>query len=384
MLDVLVVGAGPTGLAAAAALARRGVSVGVVEKRTCGWTTSRAAVVHSGTLRVLDALDVTAPLLATGLRVHRFAVRERERDRPLLDVDFGRLDGPHPYALLTPQWRTEEALLARARALGVDVSSGEELLDVRPDGDTVLVTTDRDRLRCRYVVGADGVAGTVREHAGIARPGRRLAESFALADVRLADAGAEPGVALHVSRAGSLVAAALPDGLVRIVAPLAEAPAEPGAAFVQQLLDTRGPREAPRVAEVVWSSRFRVSHGLAETFRRGRIVLVGDAAHVHSPAGGQGMNLGLRDAVSLAEPLAAALAGREAELDAWAASRRRAAARVLRLTRGLTVLGAGTPLARGAAVGALAVAARAGTVRAVAARRLAGLDDPAVAGAPAG
>ncbi|WP_345712585.1 FAD-dependent oxidoreductase, partial [Kineococcus glutinatus] len=254
MTDVVVVGAGPSGLAAAVALAGRGVGVEVVERRTEGWTTSRAAVVHAGTLRVLDALGAGAPLVRCGLRVPRFAVRDRGRDDPLLAVDFGDLGGAHPYALLVPQWRTEEVLRARARDLGVPVRGGETVLDVRPDGDGAVLTTDRGLRRCRLVVGADGTGSTVRERAGIAHRRRRLAESFALADVRLHHDDRQPCVALHLSGAGALVEAPLPDGVVRFVAPVAAAPAEPGAAFVQDLLDTRGPRAAPRVAEVVWSS----------------------------------------------------------------------------------------------------------------------------------
>ncbi|HEX5632444.1 MAG TPA: FAD-dependent monooxygenase, partial [Gemmatimonadales bacterium] len=140
--------------------------------------------------------------------------------------------------------------------------------------------------------------------------------------------------------AGMVVAAPLPGGVHRVVATVDEAPEQPTLADVQALLDTRGPaHERAVVQEVLWSSRFRVHHRVAEAYRAGRILLAGDAAHVHSPAGGQGMNTGIQDAIVLARALAGVLAGApEALLDGYGASRRPVAERVIGLADRLTRL----------------------------------------------
>src|SRR5207344_2999775 len=191
-------------------------------------------------------------------------------------------------------------------------------------------------------VGADGMHSAVREHLGIPFTGDSYDESFALADVRLSGAVPSDEVILYFSPAGMVVVAPLPGGVHRIVATVAEAPEQPDAAFVQALLDTRGPqRERALVHEVLWGSRFRVHHRIADTYRAGRVVLAGDAAHVHSPAGGLGMNAGILDATSQADALVAAIAGDSDALDVYSAQRRPVAAQIValadRLTRMATV-----------------------------------------------
>lgn len=146
-------------------------------------------------------------------------------------------------------------------------------------------------------------------------------------------------VMLFVSPEGLVVVAPLPGGRHRIVATVDEAPEHPGIADVQGLLDARGPETgSARIHEIVWSSRFRVHHRLADHYRAGRILLAGDAAHVHSPAGGQGMNTGIQDAVALGRSLAAVLTGRagEAELDRYERTRRPIAERVVTFTDRMT------------------------------------------------
>jgi 2-polyprenyl-6-methoxyphenol hydroxylase-like FAD-dependent oxidoreductase len=199
------------------------------------------------------------------------------------------------------------------------------------------------------VVGADGMRSPVRELAGIdfggpADPG----ESFLLADVRVDSALPRDQVNLFLAGEGPLVWAPLPDGLVRLVAAVDDAPREPEARHLQALLDERGPARRPdRVTDVCWSSRFRIHHRIASSYRSGRVLLAGDAAHVHSPAGGQGMNLGLRDAVALGDTLAAVLAGGpDTLLDGYAAARRPLAEEVLGFAAGLTRLAALPPAAR--------------------------------------
>jgi 2-polyprenyl-6-methoxyphenol hydroxylase-like FAD-dependent oxidoreductase len=333
--DVLVVGAGPVGLATAATLAARGVDVTVIDRRAEGDNTSRAAVVHAHTLEVLQTIGAADPLVARGIHAPRFTIRDR--DRKLVSVRFDNLPTPYPYALMVPQTITEEVLHDRLVAAGGRVHRPYEVVGL--DGDTVTLAGG-ETIRARYVVAADGMHSTVRRLAGIDFGTDEGGESFALADVRVEGDLPRDEVILFFSRAGMLVWAPLPDGSVRIVAEVDDAPEHPTAAFVQSLLDARGPAARPQVvSEVVWGSRFRVHHRVAERFRAGRVLLAGDAGHVHSPAGGQGMNLGLHDAVALGTVLAGVLGGApESALDGYAAARRPVAREVVGFARQLTWL----------------------------------------------
>ncbi len=163
--------------------------------------------------------------------------------------------------------------------------------------------------------------------------------SFALADVRVESGLPADEVLLFFSTPGMLVVAPLPDGSFRLVAEVDDAPEQPDVAYAQRLLDTRGPRATVKVTEVIWGSRFRIHERVADRYRAGRVLLAGDAAHTHSPAGGQGMNLGLRDAVTLGDALSVALReGREDELDEYAADSRAEALQVVALAHRLTRL----------------------------------------------
>ncbi|MFC7382731.1 FAD-dependent oxidoreductase [Sphaerisporangium rhizosphaerae] len=338
--DVLVVGAGPTGLTTALGLVHQGRSVTVVDARAAADTTTRAAVVHARTLEVLEPYGVADRLVARGLPVPRFTVRDR--DRVLVPVPFGGLPTPYPYTLMISQEVTEAVLLERLTELGGRVLRPCTLSAFEQDASGVTATfTTGETVRARYLVGADGMHSTVREQAGIGFTGGAYAESFSLADVRLSGGGVpDDEVILYFSPAGLVVVAPLPGGVHRIVATVPEAPKEPDAAFVQDLLDTRGPRARRAIVrEVLWGSRFHVQHRIADTYRAGRVLLAGDAAHVHSPAGGQGMNTGIADAAALARTLDEVLAGGSPDLlDAYGATRRPVAEQVVSLADRLTRL----------------------------------------------
>ncbi|MFC1442212.1 FAD-dependent monooxygenase [Streptacidiphilus sp. N1-10] len=299
---VAIVGAGPTGLALAVTLAEAGVDFVLLDRLAEGANTSRAAVVHARTLEVLQELGADRELIARGLKIDRFTVRDGSRT--LLSTTFGKLPTAYPYALLVQQDRTEAVLLARLRELGGDVHRPYQVKGVVQDENGVTLTTDTgETLRADYAVGADGMHSAVREAAGIGFSGSAYGESFVLADVEMDWAPGADEVSLGFSSHGISVVAPLPGGHYRVVATVDEAPAEPDLAFVQQLLDERAPGQA-RVTAVAWSSRFRVHHRVADRYRAGRLFLAGDAAHVHSPAGGQGMNTGIQDAYALGRALA--------------------------------------------------------------------------------
>lgn len=336
--DVLIVGAGPTGLTLATALLARGVRPLLVDRLAEGANTSRAAVIHARTLEVLEPLGIARELVARGLRARRFTIRDC--DRVLLDIGFGALPTRYAYTLMISQAHTEAVLLQRFRALGGQVLRPKVLRNLVQDESGVTATfEDGGRARVRYAVGADGMHSTVREVAGIPFDGGTYGESFVLADVRLSGGVPSDEVILFFSPAGLAVVAPLPDGVHRVVATLEDAPERPTAADVQALLDARGPVKSPvQVHELLWGSRFRVHHRIARHYRQGRIVLAGDAAHVHSPAGGQGMNAGILDAVRLAQALGQALEGDAAALDAYGAERRPVAQEVIALADRLTRL----------------------------------------------
>lgn len=339
-VEVLIVGAGPAGLALAVGLARQGLDFHIVDALPAQQNTSRAAVIHAGTIETLEQLGVSEQLVSRGIKVPFFRIRER--DRILMQADFRELNSRYDFALMIPQDETEAILIARLEELGARVTRPVTVTGLRQLQDRVVVEAvgnqGAETIEAGYVVGADGMNSTVRTHSGIDFPGQSYG-SFLLADVRMDWPYAAGEVTLFFDPKGTLVVAPMSGERYRVVAELKDAPADPTRADVQHLVDTRGPqRPVPQISEVLWGSRFHVNHRLAGAFRAGRILLVGDAAHVHSPAGGQGMNLGLRDSVMLAQALASAIAhpADGSSLDAYSNARRAAAQRVLRLTGRLT------------------------------------------------
>ncbi|HEX3283634.1 MAG TPA: FAD-dependent oxidoreductase [Mycobacterium sp.] len=337
--DVLVVGAGPTGLTLAASLIERGIATTVVDRQSAGANTSRAAVVNARSLEVLAGLDVARRLVKEGVQAPLFSIRDRRRT--LIPIDFSALPTDYPYSLMVPQSTTERLLLDRLIELGGSVLRPKTLTAIEQDADGVTATfDDGDVIRARYAVGADGMHSVVREQAGIGFHGGAYGESFVLADVRLTGEVPAEEVILYWATAGMTVVAPLPGDIYRIVAPVPDAPENPSAAYAQQILDTRGPGKGRMVVTgVIWGSRFRIHHRVADTYRCGRLLLAGDAAHVHSPAGGQGMNLGIQDAVALSETLAGVLGGKpDSLLDEYSATRRPMARDVVTMTDRLTRL----------------------------------------------
>lgn len=341
-IDTLIVGAGPVGLTAAVTMRRRGARVRVVDAAPEGASTSRAAVVHARTLEVLADIGVAPRLIEEGLVVPDFTVRDRTRR--LAHIDFRGLRTPYPFTLMLSQARTE-ALLDSALAesgCAVDREVTFEAFENTASGRlAVLRRSDgtHEAVAARFVIGADGSHSRVREQLGIAFEGGEYADSFVLADVSMVWPLARTEVQLFLAAQGLVVVAPLPGGHHRVVATMDNAPQSPTVDDVQQLLDERGPG-GTTVQSVAWSSRFRVAHRLAARYRDGNVFLAGDAAHVHSPAGGQGMNLGIQDAVALGNQLCDVLAGirEDDSLADYERRRRPAAVQVIGLTDRMTRL----------------------------------------------
>jgi len=331
VIDVLVVGGGPTGLMLAGDLAGSGVSCAVLERRDEESNLTRAFGVHARTLELFDSRGVAGDLVATGVPVSRL--------RPL-GLDLFRLPSRFPFLLITPQYETERVLGDRARALGAEIVSGTEVLRLRQDPDGVDLTVRADgetkTLRARYVVGADGAHSVVRDELGLPFPGHSVVRSVMICDMRLR----EPPPDIVTARAtgdGFVFLVPFGDGWHRVLAwnrrnqlpDTAPVDFEELREVTRRVLGTDLGMHDPR-----WISRFHSDERQVPRYRDGRVFLAGDAAHVHSPAGGMGMNTGVQDAVNLAWKLTAAVRGWAPDglLDTYHDERYPVGRRVLRIS----------------------------------------------------
>ncbi|MEU2300306.1 FAD-dependent monooxygenase [Streptomyces antibioticus] len=339
---VIVVGSGPTGLLLAGDLAVAGVPVTLVEKRPHRVSNlSRAFVLHARTLEQLDARGLADELETAGRTLDRLRLFGR------LTVALDTLPSRFNHLLVIPQYEVEKALHRRAEQAGVRFRYESEVTGLTQDADGVTVTvrtadgTDEE-LRAAYAVGTDGMRSAVRDAIGLPFPGRSVIRSVVLADVRLAE---EPESLLTVNTAGDAFAFLAPfgDGYHRVIAwnRARDVPdSEPLA------LDEV--KEVTRLAlgrdygmyDARWMSRFHSDERQAPAYRVGRVFLAGDAAHVHTPAGGQGMNTGLQDAANLSWKLAQVLHGhaRPDLLDSYQDERHPVGRSVLRSSGGIVRL----------------------------------------------
>ncbi|MER5985356.1 FAD-dependent oxidoreductase [Streptomyces sp. NPDC001787] len=337
---VTIVGSGPTGLLLAGDLAAAGVPVTVIEKRPAGISNlTRAFAVHARTMEQLDARGLADELVTTGRKVTEL------RFFGSLALDLSRLRTRFPYLLATPQFEVEKLLLRRAVEHGVTFRHGARVTGVSQDDEGVTVefagqdgTTET--LRSAYVVGADGIHSAVREAIGLPFPGHSVIKSIVLADVRLTE---EPARAVAVNGSGQAVAFAAPfgDGYWRVGGWLR---VHPDAADDEpvDLAEVRAVVERVfgtdfGMHDARWTSRFHSDERQVPRYRVGRVLLAGDAAHTHSPVGGQGMNTGLQDAANLGWKLAAVINSQEAEglLDTYHAERHPIGRDVIRSSGGM-------------------------------------------------
>ncbi|KAK0210910.1 FAD/NAD-P-binding domain-containing protein [Desarmillaria ectypa] len=380
-ISVLIIGAGPTGLAAAIALVKQGIKdIVVVDAQLQGQNSSRAIVVHAATLEALESIGCVDAIIAKGVKGR--GMMFNRNTATFISAEFKGLLAPYTrydFVLLVPQTVVEDVLHAELvqhdiqvlrpqRVVGMASSTDHKCLNVTFESGEVI--------RADYVIGADGKKSVVRELAGISYtdPDNAPIED-SVAQLVLADVVFSPRhtslsddcLMAHVSPSGVFLTLPLPsyhpdsssdDMVHRIIfnipASLGAPPSNPSTEYLQDLLNTQGPahmssdpavnQQPIHIAKTVWSSRYRTSSAIAGTFFKplhneegsqgGRVVILGDAAHTHSPFGGQGMNLGIRDAVFLAPALKKSLSeNTDDELETWAATRRTRALTTIHMTK---------------------------------------------------
>jgi 2-polyprenyl-6-methoxyphenol hydroxylase-like FAD-dependent oxidoreductase len=350
--SILIVGAGPVGLTLANFLTRNGIPVRIIDKAPHAAKESRALAVHARTLEMLDGMGLADRFIEQGVKIH--AVNFRGVERELLRLSFDELPTPFPFILSIPQSQTEALLAEDLASRGVQVERQIEFVGLTPGASDLHVALRHidGRLEESFVpwlIGCDGARSSVRKELGLTFEGSQRSEDWAVADLRLK--GELPANEFHVvwHPAGLFALFQLPGGLWRIVANLLPgervAPAGPSAPpdldECRQIVRDRGPAGV-EVLEAVWTSTFRIHERGVDRLRVGRSFVAGDAAHIHSPAGGQGMNTGMQDAENLAWKLALVYRGDAPDslLDTYAAERLPVQHAVIRAASRLTKLAA--------------------------------------------
>lgn len=336
--DVLIAGAGPVGLFLACELRRMGRTCIVLERNAGTSTHSKALAIMPKTVQLFEDAGIAGEFLAS---VNRIRLLRFDTPRRSVRVSFANVRTPFPFVSILPQWETEALLAARLRALGGEVRYGEalEAVEAHEDGVRARVASAHGSysVQASYAAGCDGVRSTVRECANIAFGGISYRQQALLADVRVRTDMPPDEAFVHVDRRGLLTLFPISAEVRRIVivAPQETLSGDPSAEWLQSRLE-RCSLAGTRIEEVMWASLFRVHRRLASRMRAGRILLAGDAAHAHSPVGGQGMNTGLHDAWSLAKALCRALDGQEGALETYERERLAVAREVVRRTDFLT------------------------------------------------
>jgi 2-polyprenyl-6-methoxyphenol hydroxylase-like FAD-dependent oxidoreductase len=318
MQQVLIVGAGPVGLTMASELTRYGIPVRLIDRNPQPTRTSKALVIWSRTLELMDRMGCTQAFLDAGLHAHRASMRSG--GRILGHADFDGIASAFNFALMIPQSETERLLTGHLSGLGGTVERQVELTAFVEENDGVQTTLRHqdgreETFETPWLIGCDGAHSAVRHGLNVEFPGSTQDDDWMLADVRLEGeaAPAQDEVAIYLHRDGPFVIFPIPGGRARIIATVGKTdPAhprpDPTLSDVQAMIDRRaGGGFSP--SDPAWLANFRINERKVSDYRRGRAMLAGDAAHVHSPAGGQGMNTGMQDAINLAWKLAMVMRG---------------------------------------------------------------------------
>ncbi|MFJ9109793.1 FAD-dependent oxidoreductase [Streptomyces sp. NPDC102283] len=343
--QVLVVGAGPVGLTLAHELLRRGLRVRVVDASEGPATTSRAIATHPRTLETYDQMGVVDEMVARGQRIQAFTLHHNGRLLARLDADYAQMPTRYPFTLCIDQVRTEEVLRAALGAFGVEVEWGVRCEDFEQDADGVDIILGtahggRESVRAAWLAGCDGGHSAVRKKLAMPLLGE-ASDTWLIAD---ADIEVDlPRNSIHWVRSGGVTLMMVPmstPGRWRLLDTVSRdgRPAAVAARFSKEL--SRGLGRPVKVAEPVWVSVFTFQQRMIENMRSGRVLLAGDAAHVHSPASGQGMNTGIQEAFNLGWKLAMVIEGQADArlLDSYSQERVPVGRALLKSTKGATFL----------------------------------------------
>jgi 2-polyprenyl-6-methoxyphenol hydroxylase-like FAD-dependent oxidoreductase len=353
---VLIVGAGPTGLVLALWLTRFGVSVRIIDKLPASGTTSRALAVQGRTLEFYQQFGLAQAVVDRGHKVPALNLWVKSRPAARIPLtNLGQGLTPFPFPIIFPQDEHEALLIQRLSALGIEIERQVELADFEDRGGEIRATLRKAGIEevasYAYLAGCDGARSRVREVLGAGFPGGTYDHLFYVADVEAT--GAPMNGELHVDLDDADFLAVFPlqqTGRARLIGSVRDDAAKDHEHL--EFADVRGRAMQNlriEVKNVNWFSTYRVHHRVAQQFRKGRAFLLGDAAHIHSPVGGQGMNTGIGDAVNLAWKLAAALKEprSSALLDSYEPERIAFARRLVGTTdRAFTAVISGTALAR--------------------------------------
>lgn len=321
-------------------LARHGIQSRVVERNAGPSQESRAIAIQPRTLEVLAAMGLVDAFLAIGHQVHGACIFAE--DRRILHLSFDELASRYPLALDLPQSETERLLLERLADYGIEPEYRTSVTGVDQDASGVTLSVQRPKAPlqrdfARYVIGCDGANSVVRHALALPLESDFADENFLIADVLLDWNGPDYEWTLWFHRDGLLTMFPLPGGLYRIVAE--SAPHQSTAQHLSEIVEQRCPSRA-HVQKVIWLSSLRLTNRRVTEYRRGRVFIAGDAAHVHSPVGAQGMNTGIQDAHNLAWKLAMVLRGNASDclLDSYTCEREPIARSVLTMTDQLTAI----------------------------------------------
>jgi 2-polyprenyl-6-methoxyphenol hydroxylase-like FAD-dependent oxidoreductase len=344
---ILIVGAGPVGLTAAAELARYGVSVRIIDKSPHPTQTSKALVVWSRTLELMDRMGCTPAFLDAGLRAQAASIRS---GNTVLALNrFDDVASAYNFGLMIPQRDTERLLAEHLQSFGVSVERQVELIGFKEVANGVEaqlrhIDGREESVHTPWLIGSDGAHSAVRHGLNVEFPGSTQGDDWLLADVRLQGEGvpAADELAIYLHRDGPFVIFPIPGDRVRVLGTIGKTdPAhprpDPTLADTQAMLDRRA-GAGMRVTDPVWLTTFRINERKVSEYRHGRVFLMGDAAHIHSPAGGQGMNTGMQDAINLAWKLAMVVHNQASEvlLDSYSPERTAVGKMVLRNATRLT------------------------------------------------
>ncbi len=323
--DVLIVGAGPVGLFLANECARRALRFRIVEARESQSIHSKALAIFPRTLEIFDMAGVVEPFLEAANRVTSVAVITHQR--PLAHMHFAPQDSPYPFIAMVPQDVTEKLLVEKLQRRGGAVEYNTAFISAQQDAEHVSVILDRhgerSEVKASFVVGCDGAHSAVRHMLGLPFEGAEYEDNFLLADVETNTVLRSDELQLCPNELGPVAIFPMSATRRRIVSTIDKAEGDrPSMELVRKVLAERGP-SGVEIYGLHWSSYFRIHHRHVAQLRERRVFLAGDAAHIHSPFGGQGMNTGLHDVWNLAWKLDLVLRGRGNErlLDSYSAER---------------------------------------------------------------